>query len=132
MWLDVIAELVRSQEGRRTIIAVLFYAGLTFAVFWGYLLGGNAIVGSDGMGPPADLAMMKEESSYFSAWRAFPALGHLNFPSPTLGAFYWVSMEILSLSPVATTQFMLVSSFFVAGFSMYICTYGYWATIGRD
>lgn len=131
MWLDVIAELVRSQEGRRTIIAVLFYAGLTFAVFWGYLLGGNAIVGSDGMGPPADLAMMKEESSYFSAWRAFPALGHLNFPSPTLGAFYWVSMEILSLSPVATTQFMLVSSFFVAGFSMYICTYrilgNYWA-----
>lgn len=114
---------LRGQEGKRTLFAALFFAVITFAVFWGYLLGGNAIVGSDGMGPPADLAMMKEESSYFSSWRAFPALGHLNFPSPTLGIAYLVCMELIGLSPVATTQLILVSSFWLAGFAMYLCAY---------
>lgn len=113
--------LLHNKEVRHTLIAILFFAVVTFAVFWGYLLGGNAIVGSDGMGPPADLAMMQEDSSYFSSWRAMPALGHLNFPSPTLSALYIVDMEWLGLSPVSTTQVILVSSFWLAGFAMYVC-----------
>jgi hypothetical protein len=102
-------------------MAALFFAAITFLIFWGYLLPGNAIVGSDGMGPPADLAMMHEEGSYFSSWRAFAALGHLNYPSPTLSAYYLVSMEWLNLSPLATTQMIIVSSFWLAGFAMYLC-----------
>ena len=121
MAIDRALNLLHSKEVRRTLLAILFFAVVTFAVFWGYLLGGNAIVGSDGMGPPADLAMMQEDSSYFSSWRAMPALGHLNFPSPTLSALYIVDMEWLGLSPVSTTQVILVSSFWLAGFAMYIC-----------
>jgi hypothetical protein len=118
---DILFNRLRSTGAKRTLFAALFFALITFAVFWGYLLSGNAIVGSDGMGPPADLAMMQEESSYFSAWRAFPALGHINFPSPTQSVTYIVYMELLGLSPVATTKAILVSSFWLAGFAMYLC-----------
>ncbi len=93
---------------------------LTVAIFWRYL-DGNYLAGSDGMGPLADLEMMRVDSSYFSAWREITALGHTNYPSPTLSTLYYVGMGVLGISPSLLWKAMIVIAFFMAGLLMYLC-----------
>jgi hypothetical protein len=122
MRFEQLTEFIYNPRVKRTIFTCILFAFLTLIIFRAFL-GGNTLVGSDGMGLPADFAMNQVEDSYFSAWRAFPALGHLNFPSPTLSAGYYISMEVFGLSPVALTQLLMMGSFWLAGITMYLCAH---------
>lgn len=76
------------------------------------------------MGPPTDLSVMFQEGSYFSAWRDMPSLGHIDFPSVTLGAGYYLLQNVLGMSSADVFRLFIIGFFWLAGFSMYLCAYG--------
>ncbi len=108
---------------KNIIIPALFFATLTLIVFRNYFTG-EFFVGTDGMGPPTDMSVMFQENSYFSAWRDMPSLGHINFPSVTLGSIYYFLQNILGMSAADVFRMSIIGSFWLAGFAMYGCAYG--------
>jgi hypothetical protein len=106
----------------RVLIAALIFATLTAAIFWRYFEG-TYLAGSDAMGPLYDLEVMKVEGSYFSSWRNVTGLGYLNYPSPTLSAFFYIFAGVLNIDAVLLWKMMIIISFWAAGFLMFVCAY---------
>jgi hypothetical protein len=104
------------------VIAVLIFSVLTASIFWRYFEG-MYLAGSDAMGPFADLEMMRVENSYFSSWRDVTALGYLNFPSPTLSLFFYLSTGVMNADVVMLWKLMLIAAFWLAGILMFFCAY---------
>ena len=101
------------------VTATLFFI-LAFILF-SKLLEKSYPLGSDSMGLITELSMMKKYSSFFSTWRAFTSLGHATYPSPLLNAFYAITVGGLNVAPAILAKFLLIFSFWLAEFSIYIC-----------
>ena len=106
----------------RALLAVLIFATLTASIFWRYFQG-TYLAGSDAMGPFYDLEIMKVDNSFFSTWRNVTSLGYLNYPSPTLSAFFYVTVGMLGLDVTLLWKVIIITSFWAAGFLMFVCAY---------
>jgi hypothetical protein len=106
----------------RILVAALIFATLTALIFWRYF-DGTYLAGSDAMGPFYDLEMMKAEGSFFSSWRNVTGLGYLNFPSPTLSGFFYITVGVLNINVAFLWKMMIIISFWAAGFLMFVCAY---------
>lgn len=115
--------LASSRKVNNLLIPALFFAVITLLIFRNFF-SSSFFVGTDAMGPPTDFSVMFGENSYFSAWRDMPSLGHIDFPSVVLSSGYYLFEEILHLSPGAVFKIFIVGFFWLAGFAMYLCSYG--------
>ncbi len=113
---------LREPHVRKHALALLILAILTAVIFAGYGAG-TFMVGTDAMGLPSELTMNKQDSSFFSTWRAFTSLGHTDYPSPVLASFYWLTVGQLGIPPLDLAKGIVVLSFFLAGVAMYLCAY---------
>ncbi len=107
---------------KQLFIAMLIFSALTASIFWRYFQG-TYLAGSDAMGPFADVEMMKVESSYFSSWRDITALGYLNFPSPVLSVFFYLTTGVMNADVVLLWKVMLIAAFWLTGILMFHCAY---------
>ena len=118
-WKDVAS----SRSVKNILVPALFFAVITLIIFRNYF-SGSFFVGTDAMGPPTDFSVMFNENSYFSAWRDMPSLGHIDFPSVVLSSGYYLMEEVLHLSAATVFKIFVVGFFWLAGFAMYLCSYG--------
>lgn len=107
---------------RGLIMAIALFSLLALAIFWRYSQG-VLLVGTDSMGLPTELEMMKHYDSFFSTWQSFASMGTLQYPSPVLAAFYYLSVGVLNISPLDLSKTLLVLSFWLSGVLMYVCAY---------
>lgn len=101
------------------VSGLLFFALFTIVVFFGYLRAEYPL-GTDTLGMPTDILSFQIAGDFFSTWRWYTSLGHLNFPSPVMGTIYMILGGILGLGPLDICKILFASSFFMAGYFAYL------------
>lgn len=98
---------------------LLFFALFTVVIFFGYLLAAYPL-GTDTLGMPTDILSFQLIGDFFTTWRWYTSLGHLNYPSPVIGTIYFLLAGVLHMNPLDVSKVLFALSFFMAGFFTYL------------
>jgi len=104
---------------RSELLFSFFLLLFTLFIFRGYFEHDN-ILGTDSMGLPFIITSSYLNNDFFSTWISYSGLGFPDYPLPIYQTLYFVATT-LGISPLDIAKALLISSFWLAGVSMYIC-----------
>lgn len=109
-----------AYQYRWELAFALAFLLVTLAMFRDFFCYANPL-GTDSMGLPFIITASGSINDFFATWIPYSGLGFPDYPLPTYQSLYLVATS-LGTSPLDIAKAIVISSFWLAGVAMFICS----------